>query len=255
MEKKRIDLILVERNLAKSRTHAQDLIKNQSIFVQIHNEKKLVLKANQLFESAIEITVHESELNKYVSRAGLKIESAIQFLHKDVSGLKVLDVGTSTGGFVDYLLQNQVAEIIGLDVGHGQLAPKLMNHSQFVMYEGINARYLRTQHQEVFNLLQLKKIDLITMDVSFISVFYIFPELVDLMTENTFLLSLIKPQFEVGPQFLNKNGIVSDKEQYLVIEEKIKQNLELLGLTVLNYFPCPIIGKDGNQEFFVYAKK
>lgn len=255
MKRKRIDLFLVEKKMARSRTHAQDLIAHHKVYLHVNGVKILVEKANLQIDDDAVIEIVDSELAKYVSRAGLKMESAINHVRKNVSGIKILDVGTSTGGFVDFFIQNQVAQVVGVDVGHKQISPELKQYSQFTLHEGVNARYLRRDYPELFSELVSMNFDLISMDVSFISVELIFPELVQLMKPGAEILSLIKPQFEVGPQFLNKNGIVTSKEQFVVIEEKIKQNLKLLGLTVIDYFPSSITGKDGNQEYFVYAKK
>lgn len=255
MNKKRIDLLLVEKKLARSRTHAQDLIANQKVFIEISGIKSNVQKSNLNVDEDSVIEIIDNELVKYVSRAGLKLESAIRHIGKKVEKLNILDIGSSTGGFVDYFIQNNAAQIVGLDVGHQQISPLLKKYSQFILHEGINVRYLSRDYPDLFIQLVNMNIDFISMDVSFISVDLIFPELVQLMKPGAELLSLIKPQFEVGPQFLNKKGIVTNTEQYIVIENKIKQSLKILGLTVIDYFPSDVAGKDGNQEFFVYAKK
>ncbi len=254
MAKKRIDLLLVEKKLARSRTHAQDLIENQKVFIHMGGKKSIVLKANLLTDENGQIGVIDNELIKYVSRAGLKMESAINHLAKKIEGLKILDIGTSTGGFADFFIQKKADLVVGIDVGHQQISPQLKQNIRLQLHEGVNARYLSRDYPALYTELSNIQFDLISMDVSFISVDLIFPELVRLMSSKTELLSLIKPQFEVGSQFLNKNGIVTNHEQFLVVENKIKQNLESLGLTVLEYFPSGIAGKDGNQEYFVYAK-
>jgi 23S rRNA (cytidine1920-2'-O)/16S rRNA (cytidine1409-2'-O)-methyltransferase len=246
--KKRADLLLVEQELAPSRTQAQEYIKQGLVSVN----GQAVKTANQLFEETSEFLV--AAHSQFVSRGGEKLQGALEYTGLTVKNANVLDVGISTGGFSDCLLQNGVATVIGVDVGHDQLHPKLKNHPQVICLEGINARNL-SQNQELLGHKPIKGFDLVVVDVSFISLSLILPELVPLMSASGSLLALVKPQFEVGPQGLGKGGIVKDPLLYPQVQSKVSEKCLELGLSVRDYFSSAIDGKDGNKEFFVYAQR
>ena len=194
------------------------------------------------------------ELNKFVSRAGLKLESALQKSGLDPRKRIFLDVGQSTGGFTDCLLQFGAEVVIGIDTGQGQLHDKIRNHEKVIYFENINARELQnlpliTSHfpEEGF--------DGIVMDVSFISQKILWHSTLPYLKVGGDFLSLVKPQFEVGIQNLDKKGIVKDQELFTVVKCEIVEGLKNLNMEVIDYFPSGLEGRDGNQEFFVYARK
>jgi 23S rRNA (cytidine1920-2'-O)/16S rRNA (cytidine1409-2'-O)-methyltransferase len=164
-----------------------------------------------------------------------------------------LDVGLSTGGFTDCLLQRGVKNIIGIEVGHGQTHPRIANDTRVRIFEGVNARNLRSSAEVVKNF-PPKGFDLIVMDVSFISMTLIVSEVLPYLGQRGFFLGLVKPQFEVGPQNLSKGGLVKDISLHSEVEKKIRAVLEKEKMNVMDYFPSELEGKDGNQEYFVLAR-
>ncbi|MEK2643834.1 TlyA family RNA methyltransferase [Bdellovibrio sp. BCCA] len=253
-EKKRLDVYLVEKGLAQSRTHAQELIDAGQVFQFDGSQKKPLKKSSLSVTEDMQILVEEGPANRFVSRGGLKLEGALEHLKLSVKDLKVLDVGISTGGFTDCLLQNGAAQVLGVDVGHGQVNPELLKNPRLQVIEGINARNL-SQEAEVLKATPQEKFDLAVMDVSFISISLIIPQLVHFLKTEGHLLSLVKPQFEVGVDGLSKGGIVKDASLYKDVETRVKEVCAKHGLKVIDYFSSPIQGKDGNNEFFVFAKK
>jgi 23S rRNA (cytidine1920-2'-O)/16S rRNA (cytidine1409-2'-O)-methyltransferase len=251
----RLDLYLVQKQLASSRSHAQELIHAGQVYVLKNSQKVTLKKPNhQVDETQGEVFVEEGPANRFVSRGGLKLEGALAHCHLLVQGLKVLDVGISTGGFSDCLLQAGAESILGVDVGHGQLHSSLVTHPRLQHIEGLNAREI-DQNPHVRSLMPEGGFDLIVMDVSFISISLILPKLVALLGQGGFLLSLVKPQFEVGPEGLGKGGLVKDPGLYSVVEDKVRNLCQSSGMSVKDYFNSPIEGKDGNREFFVFGQK
>lgn len=255
-EKQRLDLYLVEKGLAQSRTHAQELIEAGQVFILQNSQKKVLKKASLpvLPAHVDQIQVEAGPANRFVSRGGLKLEGALEHVKLSPAGLRVLDVGISTGGFTDCLLQKGAASVLGVDVGHGQVHPQLLKHPHLTVLEGINARKLSNE-VSVLAATPAEKFDLVVMDVSFISISLIIPELSHFIKTEGCLLSLVKPQFEVGVDGLSKGGIVKDASLYAEVETKIKSLCSQSGFKVLDYFPSPIQGKDGNNEFFIFAQK
>ena len=253
MEKKRLDVILWERGLATSRTHAQELIEAGQVFIIDQGQRKALKKSSQAFVADTEFHVESGPANRYVSRGGLKLEGALRHLDLSVEGFNVLDVGISTGGFSDCLFKNGAQFVLGVDVGHGQVSPSLQNHSGLKILEGVNARNL-SKNAEVLQSTPQGKFDLIVMDVSFISIELIIPELRGFLKPSGHLLSLVKPQFEVGADGLSKGGIVKDASLYGQVERNIKNRCQKDGFKVIDYFASSIEGKDGNHEFFIYAQ-
>lgn len=252
--KLRLDVCLVEKGLAQSRTHAQELIEAGQVVLRVGSTKKILKKASQTVSSDDPIQVEAGPANRFVSRGGLKLEGALEHLKLSVENLNCLDVGISTGGFTDCLLQKGAAFVLGVDVGHGQVNPVLLKNSKLKVIEGINARSLKNE-TSVVALKPKTNFDLIVMDVSFISISLIIPQLTDFLKTEGHLLSLVKPQFEVGVDGLAKGGIVKEASLYKDVEEKVKRICREEGFQVLDYFSSPIQGKDGNNEFFVFAKK
>lgn len=255
MEKQKLDLLLVERGLAKSRTFAQDLIKKGTVLVKLKDDFEVVLKPSTLVSKEVEINLIQDELSRYVSRGGLKLEGALKHLQLNVTDLKCLDVGLSTGGFSDCLLQSGVAKIVGVDVGRNQLDPRLQNNPKLSFIDQLNARSMSTDNRLKSQIPDDLGFDLAVMDVSFISIELIFSEIFKLLKLNGYLLSLVKPQFEVGPENLNKSGVVKNELLFPEVQQKISKRLVDLHFKVIDYFPSSIEGKDGNKEFFVFAQK
>lgn len=252
----RLDLFLVQMKLANSRSHAQELIKAGQVFQKKSNDQCVVLKkANfQVADVDLNIFVTEGPANRFVSRGGLKLEGGLERAGISVLGKNVLDVGISTGGFTDCLLQKGAASVLGVDVGHGQIHPSLASHVKLKILEGLNAREIG-QDPRVRELMPSDGFDLIVMDVSFISVVLIIPQLPLLLKAGGLLLSLVKPQFEVGAKGLGKGGLVKDPGLYSEVEDRVRKICLSSGLSVRDYFASPIEGKDGNKEFFVLVQK
>jgi 23S rRNA (cytidine1920-2'-O)/16S rRNA (cytidine1409-2'-O)-methyltransferase len=237
----RVDQLLVERGLAASRTAAQRLIEAGRVACA----GKPVAKPSLELSADAELSVADDDLDRYVSRGGLKLAGALAHTGLDVAGRHCLDVGQSTGGFTDCLLQAGAASVFGLDVGHDQLSPKLRADPRVTCREGVNARVPVAE-------LAGRRFELIVADLSFISLTLVLPQLPQLLATNSDMLLLVKPQFEVGPEHVGKAGIVRDAGLYAQVEDKIRQAAAAAGLRVRDYFPSPIAGGDGNREFFAW---
>ncbi len=244
----RADALLVQQGLAPSRTAAQRLIAEG----RVSWAGKPLTKAAQELPPDAELSVIADEMDRYVSRGGLKLAGALAASHIDVSGLVCLDVGQSTGGFTDCLLQAGAARVVGVDVGHDQLHPRLRGDARVVCLEGINCRALDAS--DLGSALPPAGFDLIVGDLSFISLTLILPQLPPLLARTGHLLLLVKPQFEVGPGKLGKGGIVRDPALYREVEDKLRKSAQKIGLTATNWFESPITGGDGNREFFICLK-
>lgn len=251
---KRLDVLLVELNLARSRSHAQALIEAKQVIDS--ESKRTYTKASQtLSESQIQnLQVVPGSATKFVSRGGLKLEAALSECGIEVQGKVCLDVGSSTGGFSDCLLQKKAKLVVGVDVGHKQIAESLLANPNFINIEGINARDL-SSHPEFGLAFPKGGFDLIVMDVSFISIGLILPQLLKLLSSEGQVLSLVKPQFEVGPEHLAKGGLVKDPLLFVQLEDKVKSQALRFGYKVIKYFSSAIEGKDGNREFFILLSK
>lgn len=277
----RVDQALVSRGLAASRTAAQRLIDAGRVYFA--NTDTVLKKASQLVASdeVLEVRAAADGLpgeERYVSRGGLKLEGALAAAGLDADALNgriALDVGLSTGGFADCLLQAGVAQVVGVDVGHGQLHARLTAEPRLISLEGINARHLSREmlDEQLASLVQRDDehaptqaltsvpeggFDLIVGDVSFISLTLVLPALAPLLAADGDLLMLVKPQFEVGREHIGRGGLVRDAAQYAQVETKIRTACESLGLMVAEgggWFDSPITGGDGNREFFVHATR
>lgn len=256
MSKKRVDLYLLEQGKAQSRTQAQELIEAQQVFLNEGGQKRLINKPSMALslDQLANVEVIDGPANRFVSRGGLKLEGALEHIGMSVRNLSVLDVGISTGGFTDCLLQQGANAVVGVDVGHGQVNGKLLKDNRLKVVEGVNAREL-SRIQEVQALISPHSMDLVVMDVSFISIALIIPELPYFLKTEGHLLSLVKPQFEVGIDGLAKGGIVKDVSLFAEVEKKVRLVCQKSGFSVLDYFASSIQGKDGNHEFFVFAQK
>ena len=246
MKRERIDKLLVDRGLADSRTKAQALIMAGAVLV---NEQR-VAKSSDLFppEALIRLKGAENPATRFVGRGGLKLETALREFAVDVTGLVCLDVGASTGGFTDCLLQNGARKVVAIDVGHNQIDWRLRTDERVDVREGVNARHLRAENFE-------SRFDLAVMDVSFISATKIMPAVVPLLTDAGRLIVLIKPQFEVGRGEVGKGGIVREPEKHTRVVDEVNQAARELGLLVINVIESPIRGAEGNVEFLALYTK
>jgi len=241
----RADQLLVERGLAPSRTVAQRLIEAG----RVSWSGGPIAKVSLVLPGNAELTVAEDETDRYVSRGGIKLAGALAHTKLDVRGKTCLDVGQSTGGFTDCLLQAGAASVAGIDVGHGQLHPKLRDDPRVSWTEGVNARELQK------SAVAARHYGLIAADLSFISLTLVLPQLPALLADGGDMLLLVKPQFEVGPTHVGKGGIVRDAALYPQVEAKLRQAAKAAGLRVVDYFDSPIAGTDGNREFFIWTRK
>ena len=245
VKRERIDKILVERGLAESRTKAQALVMAGVVLV---NEQR-VEKASDQFATDAPIRVKHADdpASRYVGRGGLKLEAALREFQLDVNGTICLDVGASTGGFTDCMLQNGAAKVFAIDVGHNQLDWRLRNDPRVEAREGVNARYLQANDFPV-------KFDLAVIDVSFISATLVLPAIVPLIKEDGAIVTLIKPQFEVGRGEVGSGGIVRDPAKRAEAIEKVNQTAADLQLRVAGVIESPIQGAEGNIEFLALYK-
>lgn len=247
----RADQALVDQGLANSRNQAQQMIEAGLVFTSESGSEQPIKKSSQKISDPTALSVKAGDIQKYVSRGGLKLEGALIRTKFDIAGADALDVGISTGGFTDCLLKRGAAKVIGVDVGHDQLAPSLKSDPRVICLEGINARELSAATLE--SLGKNMTFDIIVVDVSFISLTLIIPRLAQLLKPNGKVLALVKPQFEVGASNLGKGGVVKDSSLYVGLEEKIRAKCSEVELKVEDYFESSIEGGDGNKEFFVYC--
>jgi 23S rRNA (cytidine1920-2'-O)/16S rRNA (cytidine1409-2'-O)-methyltransferase len=234
---KRLDILLFCRGLAASRTEAQRLIAAHDVFV----DGVPIDKANRRFPDSCEVVVLQTR-QTYVSRGGNKLAAALDAFQITPTGFNCLDVGISTGGFTDCLLKRGANRVIGIDVGHGQLHPRIASDSRVEQREGVNARILSPAD---FSFL----FDLICVDVSFISLTLVLPRLPQLMKPEGVLVCLIKPQFEVGAGNVGKNGIVTNSKHRANAREFVHAAALTASLELIGSITSPITGGDGNSEY------
>lgn len=249
----RIDQLLVERGLAVSRSQAQRLIAGGVRWLQPNGAWRAVNKNRDEVPVDAELQLLDDAESRYVSRGGLKLEGALRATGVQVAGLRCLDVGQSTGGFTDCLLQHGAAQVVGIDVGHAQVHPRIQADERVVCIEGVNARELAPDDERIPDATQ--GFDLLVGDVSFISLTLVLPGVVPFLKPGAQLLMLVKPQFELQPGQVGKGGIVRDASLYEFVEQRIRTALSDLGLKVVAWLDSPIEGGDGNREFFVQALK
>jgi len=271
----RIDQLLVRRNMASTRSQAQRLIADGVEWLQGEAWKRIVKNGDEVPDAA-QIRLLNDAQARYVSRGGLKLEHALQTVGLDVTGMHCLDVGQSTGGFTDCLLQHGAAFVTGVDVGSAQLHPQLRTDPRVLCVENLNARNLQTEdllqafadstgEEGLFeeeppvepsaDVPYATEYELIVVDLSFISQTLVLPALVPLLKPGGTLLSLVKPQFELQPGQVGKGGIVKDATHYVFVEQRLREACAALDLTVTAWFDSPLQGGDGNHEFFICARK
>lgn len=242
----RADQLLVERGLAATRSQAQRLI---AAGVQWFDGAawKPVAKNGDELPAGAQLQLLDTAESRYVSRGGLKLEGALRATGLDVTGWNCLDVGQSTGGFTDCLLQHGAARVTGVDVGHGQLHPGLRQDPRVRAIEKLNARELDARQVG-------SGFDLVTGDLSFISLTLVLPALAPLLRPGGHLLMLAKPQFELQPGQVGKGGVVRDASLYAQVEQRLRDGCAALRLDVRGWHDSPIQGGDGNREFFIHAQ-
>lgn len=248
----RADLWLVEHHLADTRSQAQRLIADGATFLKNGMWQPLA-KNTQLGDDS-EVRLASDAERRYVSRAGLKLEGALAQSGVDVTGKTCLDVGQSTGGFSDCLLQHGAARVVGLDVGHGQLHPRVAAHPAVQCIEKTNARDAEAVAQALGEQC-LNTFDVLVMDVSFISLTLVLPAVLPYLGANGELLLLVKPQFELQPEQVGKGGVVRDAALYDEVQRKIAACCAVLGIKVQAWLDSAITGGDGNREFFIHGIK
>jgi 23S rRNA (cytidine1920-2'-O)/16S rRNA (cytidine1409-2'-O)-methyltransferase len=245
MKPRRLDLELVSRGLAESREQAQRLILAGEVWV----EGQRWDKASKACAATAAIEVRGAD--RYVSRGGHKMEGALAGFQLDVTGWRCLDVGASTGGFTDCLLQHGAREVVALDVGHGQLHWRLRQDKRVKVFEGFNARNLTEFAKEHFP----GAFDLIVVDVSFISLRLVLPPAFDLLSSGGRVCALIKPQFEAGRGEVGRGGIVRDVQVRERVVRDLRSWAEDHPVTTVGIIPSPLPGRDGNEEFLWLLQK
>ncbi|MDM0105220.1 TlyA family RNA methyltransferase [Variovorax sp. J22R24] len=247
----RADQLLVERGLAASRSQAVRLIAG-GLRWRDGTAWRVVNKNRDEVPETAELELLDAAEARFVSRGGLKLEGALAAVGVDPRGRRCLDVGQSTGGFTDCLLQQGAEHVVGVDVGHGQLHQRVRDDARVTAVEGVNARTLSPDawaDQSPDDL----DFGLIVGDLSFISLTLVLPALVPLLAPGGDLLMLVKPQFELQPGQVGKGGIVRDPALYAVVEQRLRDACAALGLGVQRWLDSPIAGGDGNREFFIHA--
>ncbi|WP_035563392.1 MULTISPECIES: TlyA family RNA methyltransferase [Halomonadaceae] len=248
----RLDQLLVSQGLANSRTRAQRLIRHGRI--RLASNGKPLTKASEKWPEDTRFDVEDDPEERYVSRAGLKLEAVLTTLEMRLDETVVLDIGQSTGGFTDCALRFGARHVIGVEVGHGQLAPELRGDPRVTCLEGLNARYMSSD-EALKSVLAAQPIHSAIMDVSFISQTLILPEIAALLPPEGHLISLVKPQFELNAEALDKRGVVRDARRYNDVETNIRSACDACGLAIRHWQESPITGGDGNREFLLHAIK
>ncbi len=240
--KSRLDILMVDRGLAPSRERARALI----LAGQVRVNDLIVSKAGTPVanDARVDLAVPD---HPYVGRGGVKLAHALDVFAIDVAGLRALDIGASTGGFTDVLLQQGAASVIALDVGHGQLDWRLRTDPRVSVREGVNARSL-TRHDVPH------PVDIVTIDVAFISLRHILPSLPPVLANAGHVVALVKPQFEAGRDEIEKGGLVTDPAVHEAVIARVSGSAADAGLDRVNFTPSPIRGATGNQEFFLHLR-
>ncbi len=240
--KERLDVLLVNRNLAESREKAKAIIMSGIVYVDGQKEDK----AGTMFEDTVSVEVRGHTL-AYVSRGGLKLEKAMTHFGVTLNGKICMDVGASTGGFTDCMLQNGAVKVYSVDVGHGQLAWKLRNDERVVCMEKTNNRYVTPEDIP-------DRIQFASIDVSFISLTKVLGPVKELLTEDGQIVCLIKPQFEAGREKVGKKGVVREKSTHLEVIESVIAFAKSIGFGIRNLEFSPIKGPEGNIEYLLYLQ-
>jgi len=241
--KERLDVLLVKRNLADSRQKAKAIIMSGNVLVNGEREDK----AGATFDETVEIRIKNNTM-KYVSRGGYKLEKAVDIWDMSFDGMVCMDIGSSTGGFTDCMLQNNANKVYAIDVGTNQLIWKLRNDDRVVCMEKTNFRYLTRDMID-------DDIDFASCDVSFISLTKILKPAYDVLKENACMVCLIKPQFEAGREKVGKKGVVRDKAIHIEVIVNVIEYAKSIGFSILDLDFSPIKGPEGNIEYLLYIRK
>ncbi|WP_369716352.1 TlyA family RNA methyltransferase [Leptotrichia sp. HSP-536] len=242
--KKRLDLILVEREFFETREKAKREIMAGNVIVN----EQVVIKAGTMFKDNDELNIRVKDKLKYVSRGGLKLEKAIKAWDLDFSDKLVLDIGASTGGFTDCALQNEARRVYSVDVGKNQLDWKLRNDEKVISLEEMHIKDLKEEN------IENKKVDFIVIDVSFISLTKVIPYLKKFLAQSGKIVMLVKPQFEVGREKIGRNGVVENEEYHNEAIKKIISFSKEEGYELIGVEDSPIKGAKGNKEFLMLIK-
>jgi 23S rRNA (cytidine1920-2'-O)/16S rRNA (cytidine1409-2'-O)-methyltransferase len=238
--KSRLDTVIVERGLAQSRERARALI----LAGQVRVDGQVVSKAGTPVSATADVALAAPD-HPYVGRGGIKLAHALDVFGISVAGRRALDLGASTGGFTDVLLQSGARDVVAVDVGHNQLDWKLRSDARVLVLEGVNARHLTTADVP-------HPVDIVTIDVSFISLALILPQVPPLLAAGADIVTLVKPQFEAGREEVGKGGIVSDPAVHEAVIARVTAIAESVGLERVAMVPSPITGASGNREFLVH---
>ncbi len=241
--KERLDVLLVKRGLAPSREKAKAIIMSGIVFVDNEREDK----AGTFFDEKVQIEVRGKTL-KYVSRGGLKLEKAMECFGVELHDKVCMDVGASTGGFTDCMLQNGATKVYSVDVGHGQLAWKLVTDERVVCMDRTNIRYVTPEDIE-------EPVNFASIDVSFISLTKVLMPVRELLTPDGQVVCLIKPQFEAGRENVGKKGVVRDPKIHMQVIDTVVEFAKSIGFTVLDLDFSPVKGPEGNIEYLLYLQK
>ncbi len=241
--KERLDNILVDKGIAVSRERAKALIMEGKVLVN----SRPAAKSGDMVDTLAVVELKGGNM-PYVSRGGLKLEAALEHFKIDLEGLVAMDIGSSTGGFTDCMLQGGVRKIYCIDVGYGQLAWSLRNDPRVILMERTNIRHIE---REIIP----DVVDVVTVDVSFISLKNVIPKVMEFISENGNILALVKPQFEVGKGEVGKGGIVRDEEKRLLSVKSVREFAENAGLRTEGVFESPVAGQKGNREYFLHMRK
>lgn len=240
MKKERLDTVMVDKGIVKSRERAKALIMAGKVIVN----GLMVSKAGSLINNDSDIKLKGNDI-PYVSRGGLKLDAALKFFKIDLNNKIMMDIGCSTGGFTDCALQNHAQKVYSVDVGYGQLDWSIRNDPRIILLEKTNIRYLE-------NKIVPDLIDIAVIDVSFISLLKVLPKTLEFLKNDGEVLALIKPQFEVGKDMVEKGGIIKSEHKRIAAVENIRTGAEQIGFKTIGLFESPVHGQKGNIEYFIY---
>ncbi len=241
--KERLDVLIVDSGLIKSRERARALIMEGKVIVN----GAVITKAGTLVNRDSEIILKKGDI-PYVGRGGLKLKAALDFFHINPEDKIIMDIGCSTGGFTDCVLKENASKVYAVDVGYGQIDWSLRQNSKVILLEKTNIRYLEKEKIP-------DPVDLIVIDVSFISLTKVLPKCLEFLDKQGEILALIKPQFEVGRELVEKGGVIKDESKRKVAVENIKAFAESIGLETIGIFESPVHGQKGNIEYFIYLRR
>lgn len=241
--KERLDKVIVDRGIVKSRERAKALVMAGKVIV----DGKPVSKSGLLIPADSDIILKQNDI-PYVSRGGMKLEAALDFFQVDPHGKTVMDIGCSTGGFTDCALKRGALKVYAVDVGYGQIDWSLRQNPRVVLFEKTNIRYLDKEALPDI-------MDIILIDVSFISLLKVLPKALDFLSAKGDVLALVKPQFEVGKGMVEKGGVIKDDSRRMSAVENVRSGAEQIGFTCTGIFESPVRGQRGNREYFMHLRR